>query len=292
MNGFGKKRHLCKLKSRISEGARLFALRRNQKRSQCRRRISSQAAIQEAEQRRAYEAYRTKMGLSSNYTRNDRIAESNQALRYYNGLDGVGDTSEKANALRELGEKLTLGGNTISALYSGVISNAYAGIEGDFNQETLNRMNNIASPEVIKNLIEAEKQNIDIDEKRDSIIFDYASAQGYTSNTGFKIDGNEITWDEQDKPIIVDDEILKQFAATSNVTSELTNAMETMQNRYDSNGLNAFFSGSEGKGFTQQNINEITDPQTYAEQAYNELSKKLQEFYGSPENFGKLFTES
>ena len=254
--------------------------------------ISSQAAIQEAEQRRAYEAYRTKMGLSSNYTRNDRIAESNQALRYYNGLDGVGDTSEKANALRELGEKLTLGGNTISALYSGVISNAYAGIEGDFNQETLNRMNNIASPEVIKNLIEAEKQNIDIDEKRDSIIFDYASAQGYTSNTGFKIDGNEITWDEQDKPIIVDDEILKQFAATSNITSELTNAMETMQNRYDSDGLNAFFSGSEGKGFTQQNINEITDPQAYAEQAYNELSKELQEFYGSPENFGKIFTES
>ena len=68
--------------------------------------------------------------------------------------------------------------------------------------------------------------------------------------------------------------------------------METMQNRYGSDGLNAFFSGFEGKGFTQQNINEITDPQAYAEQAYNELSKELQEFYGSPENFGKIFTES
>lgn len=254
--------------------------------------ISSQIALQESEQRKAYEAYRTKIGLSNDYTREERIAESNQALRYYNGLDGVGNTSEKANALRELGEKLTLGGDTISALYSSVISNAYAGIKGDFNQKTLEHMNNIATPEFVKELIESEKQNININRERTSIISDYASAQGYISNTGFKIDGNEITWDGQDKPIIVNDEILKQFAATSNVTSELTKAMETMQNKYDSDGLNAFFSGSEGKGFTQQNINEITDPQAYAEQAYNELSKELQEFYGSPENFGKIFTES
>ena len=157
--------------------------------------ISSQITLQESEQRKAYEAYRTKIGLSNDYTREERIAESNQALRYYNGLDGVGNTSEKANALRELGEKLTLGGDTISALYSSVISNAYAGIKGDFNQKTLEHMNNIATPEFVKELIESEKQNININRERTSIISDYASAQGYTSNTGFKIDGNEITWD-------------------------------------------------------------------------------------------------
>lgn len=258
--------------------------------------LSAQIIEQEEIQTQARQEYRKQTNQIGKTSYTEQKGTEITAIRYYKGIEGLGDTTEKGNALRELGEELTLSENTISALYSGVISNAYAGIAGNFNQETLERMNNIATPEFIKELVESEKQNIDIDKRRDSIISDYASVQGYTSNTGFKIQGNKITWEGQTEPLVVSDDILKQFEATNIITENLVDAMEGMEDRYESSGLNAFFKGGfEGKGFTQQNIDEIEKaggPKKYAEQAYSELSKPLQELYGGPEEFAKIFIES
>lgn len=212
---------------------------------------------------------------------------------YARGERGFKDDSDRAKAYREAGNKLLESENIVNAQYSSLLSNAIQTLPEGTTVEVLERAKNLADAELVNTLVENEKENGTFN--RVDTLKAYAKAQGYSDKTGFRINGNNIVYQEgeEKKEIPVSDETLKTFAAMQTVSDKAIAAMQLTEAGFKNDILNAFFSGGlEGKGFTQSNIDKIKDPEAYAKEAFNELPEQLKNFYGDEKVFADVFEKS
>lgn len=229
------------------------------------------------------------------YYSNEELQEV--AKQYASGKIGANDTSDKAKIFRELGQQI-LNSEALEAVqYKSLVSEILKDLDGNFTSEQIQGMGNIVTSELINNLIEQSKAELDFN--RAESISKYATALGYSEKEGFEIQGNKINYldeNNQEQSITVTDEQLKLSEASILATDKLAEAMLQMPSILEDKLLGAFYSSNEGRGITNSDLDAIEAAggvKAYAAEEWENLAPEIQKLYGNNEaNFEAFLQES